>query len=117
MKPGDWICPMCGDLVFARRDNCGVCGFGGDSGNPLASMMAMMSQVPHKPGTEKPFAGNGHTKYLKPGDWRCGQCSALNMSNRKTCYGCGADKSATFKPKSMRSSPDGNGSSSSGGAQ
>merc|ERR1719263_2187619 len=21
MKPGDWICPMCGDLVFARSEN------------------------------------------------------------------------------------------------
>merc|ERR1719499_1887371 len=22
MKPGDWICPMCGDLVFAKRSSC-----------------------------------------------------------------------------------------------
>mmetsp|Transcript_75464 Transcript_75464/g.221254 ORF Transcript_75464/g.221254 Transcript_75464/m.221254 type:complete len:148 (+) Transcript_75464:73-516(+) len=25
-KPGDWTCPNCGDLVFASKDTCRMCG-------------------------------------------------------------------------------------------
>merc|ERR1712039_213033 len=25
-KPGDWICPSCGDLVFASKNTCKMCG-------------------------------------------------------------------------------------------
>eukprot|EP00747_Dinoflagellata_sp_TGD_P027042 gnl/TRDRNA2_/TRDRNA2_132353_c0_seq2.p1 gnl/TRDRNA2_/TRDRNA2_132353_c0~~gnl/TRDRNA2_/TRDRNA2_132353_c0_seq2.p1 ORF type:complete len:178 (+),score=44.99 gnl/TRDRNA2_/TRDRNA2_132353_c0_seq2:99-632(+) len=33
-KPGDWYCPMCGDLVFAKRSSCNMCGYsaGGSKG-------------------------------------------------------------------------------------
>merc|ERR1712194_233094 len=26
MKPGDWSCPTCGDLVFASKSACKMCG-------------------------------------------------------------------------------------------
>merc|ERR1712110_1048102 len=26
MKPGDWLCPSCGDLQFARNTSCRQCG-------------------------------------------------------------------------------------------
>ena len=25
-RPGDWICPNCGDLVFASKSACTMCG-------------------------------------------------------------------------------------------
>lgn len=33
IKPGDWICPNCGDLVFSWRSSCNMCGFPGKGGS------------------------------------------------------------------------------------
>merc|ERR1719436_1088404 len=35
-KPGDWICPNCGDLVFARRTECKMCGTPNPGGPGMA---------------------------------------------------------------------------------
>ena len=47
MKPGDWICPTCGDHQFARNWFCKMCaknsgGGGGGGSDPMSAMMAMM---------------------------------------------------------------------------
>jgi len=70
-KPGDWYCPMCGDLVFARRNSCNMCGFGGG--------------MPGTPSTPMP---NGS----KPGDWICTNCGDLVFSYRDKCNKCGTAK-------------------------
>mmetsp|Transcript_37745 Transcript_37745/g.68790 ORF Transcript_37745/g.68790 Transcript_37745/m.68790 type:complete len:271 (-) Transcript_37745:69-881(-) len=73
-KPGDWMCPSCGDLVFARRDTCKMCGFsrGGGGGG----------------------GGGGKQSNAKPGDWMCSACGALVFSYKKQCHNCGAEKDA-----------------------
>merc|ERR1712176_36360 len=36
MRPGDWMCPACGDLQFAKNANCRQCGMArpADAGGP-----------------------------------------------------------------------------------
>merc|ERR1719424_676975 len=65
MKPGDWICPDCGDLVFAKNDACRMCSSGG------------------RPGS----CGGGKGKG-KPGDWTCTSCGNLNFSKNTECRQC-----------------------------
>lgn len=66
-KPGDWICPMCNDLQFARNvmcRNCGGVGKGGSKGTPAVSN-------------------------AKPGDWICTTCNDLQFARNVVCRNCG----------------------------
>eukprot|EP00438_Fugacium_kawagutii_P002379 Skav201008 [mRNA] locus=scaffold991:271039:287091:- [translate_table: standard] len=40
LRPGDWMCPKCGDHVFARNENCRRCGQSRPTGADLAAMAA-----------------------------------------------------------------------------
>eukprot|EP00747_Dinoflagellata_sp_TGD_P138187 gnl/TRDRNA2_/TRDRNA2_175757_c0_seq7.p1 gnl/TRDRNA2_/TRDRNA2_175757_c0~~gnl/TRDRNA2_/TRDRNA2_175757_c0_seq7.p1 ORF type:complete len:296 (+),score=66.01 gnl/TRDRNA2_/TRDRNA2_175757_c0_seq7:51-890(+) len=70
-KPGDWYCPMCGDLVFAKRQSCNMCGYGGGI-----------------PGAAQAAGGLGG----KPGDWVCSTCGDTVFSYRQACNKCGAPR-------------------------
>jgi len=73
-KPGDWYCPMCGDLVFAKRTSCNMCGYSGMGGMPVTA-----------------------EKAGKPGDWVCPSCGDLVFSYRDACNKCGAERTAGVK--------------------
>jgi len=81
-KPGDWMCPVCGDLVFAKRTSCNMCGFGGGLAGlgPAAASGAR--------GAAAGSASGGG----KPGDWFCSKCGDLVFSYRDKCNQCGAPK-------------------------
>merc|ERR1712187_148457 len=64
-KAGDWLCPNCGDLVFASRVECKMCGTSRATWGKLVE--------------------GG-----KPGDWNCTVCANLNFSYRTNCKQCGA---------------------------
>lgn len=70
VKPGDWWCPMCGNLIFASKSSCNTCGF--DSWGMDTSMFL--------------------AKAGKPGDWTCATCGHLNFAFREQCNKCGAPK-------------------------
>mmetsp|Transcript_22119 Transcript_22119/g.44549 ORF Transcript_22119/g.44549 Transcript_22119/m.44549 type:complete len:224 (+) Transcript_22119:2-673(+) len=73
-KPGDWYCPNCGDLVFAKRSSCNMCGYSGGGGRPALT------------------GAQATPKGSKPGDWICKNCSNVNFSNRTECNKCAAPK-------------------------
>eukprot|EP00403_Amphidinium_massartii_P012836 CAMPEP_0178425040 /NCGR_PEP_ID=MMETSP0689_2-20121128/28519_1 /TAXON_ID=160604 /ORGANISM="Amphidinium massartii, Strain CS-259" /LENGTH=457 /DNA_ID=CAMNT_0020046693 /DNA_START=92 /DNA_END=1466 /DNA_ORIENTATION=+ len=80
--PGDWICPSCQDLQFARNTHCRQCGTEKPEGAEAigAGMGGMML-----PGG-KGMCGKG----LKPGDWHCESCGDLQFARNTECRRCGA---------------------------
>jgi len=71
-KPGDWYCPQCNDLQFARNASCRKCGE--PNPNPEASMAAVS-------GLSKPTP--------LPGDWHCPNCNDLQFAKNNQCRKCG----------------------------
>merc|ERR1711933_483205 len=65
-RPGDWICPGCRDLQFARNLRCRQCGHS----RPEELETAL------------------------PGDWICPGCSDLQFADNLACRLCGHAKPA-----------------------
>lgn len=91
MMPGDWLCPTCGDLQFARNPSCRKCGAqkpadapGGGVGAQLTAAQSMgFAALPFQHVTERP---------IMPGDWLCPQCGDLQFARNNSCRKCGAPK-------------------------
>jgi len=106
-KPGDWSCPSCHDLQFARNLSCRKCG----QANPdQEASMAATSGSGYGMRTEKPgdwycpschdlqFARNAQCRKCgeanpsggsgKPGDWLCPSCGDLQFSRNTSCRRC-----------------------------
>ncbi|CAK0888616.1 unnamed protein product, partial [Prorocentrum cordatum] len=60
-KPGDWVCPNCGDIVFGRNPSCRKCG------NPKPEGTLDVFGNPA-------VGGGGGPPTKMPGDWLCGAC-------------------------------------------
>ena len=85
MRPGDWICPDCGDTVFASKNAC-------------------------RCGKWKPASTGGNTSTARPGDWNCPSCKGLVFASKSQCR-CGTMKPSnvtnqlTASSSSVGSSP------------
>merc|ERR1712087_641454 len=64
-RPGDWICPACGNLNLSRMRSCTACGADGSSATRMG---------------------------VKPGDWICPGCGDLVFASRDTCKMCHTQK-------------------------
>lgn len=73
MRPGDWMCPGCGNHNFASRQSCNKCSAPreGEYGAPAA-----------------PISMEG----MRPGDWMCPGCGNHNFASRQSCNKCGSPK-------------------------
>lgn len=74
-KHGDWMCPACGDHVFASKASC-RCG----AKNPT------LKSEPASQGSTSTQIG------WKPGDWRCPTCGDHVFASKAACGRCGAPK-------------------------
>jgi len=82
MMPGDWLCPKCGDHVFARNSACRRCqtprpdGAGADGAGGAAGG----------------GGGGGGSQRALPGDWYCPRCKDLQFARNSQCRMCGCAK-------------------------
>jgi len=89
--PGDWNCPNCNDMQFARNPNCRKCGTakcgpGGMAGDACGAAASTRG-----------FVGSGASeanaqRRLKPGDWFCPGCNDLQFARNMSCRRCGGPK-------------------------
>merc|ERR1719401_2067955 len=70
-RPGDWNCPQCGRLIFARNRFCVKCKI-------------------DRPGDDN--GGKGGGKGWKKSDWACPSCHELNFARNDECRKCGAPR-------------------------
>lgn len=79
-KPGDWICPMCKDLQFARNTSCRTCGAGGGGKGKSQETVEL---------------ANGQV--ARPGDWICPFCNDLQFARNAMCRNCNGGKGGYSK--------------------
>lgn len=96
MRPGDWMCPACGDHQFAKNDSCRRCGMGKSGGCAAAggavayggNGYAAQKQLAWG-GAADSGAGAGAGGAARAGDWICGSCGDLQFARNTTCRRCG----------------------------
>jgi len=106
---GDWNCPSCGDLNFARNKQCRKCGTPnpdptefegtftagpGDWTCPnCGDFNFARNAACRKCGTPNPdpssAQASGFAKQSMPGDWNCPNCGDLNFARNSSCRKCG----------------------------
>merc|ERR1739838_791441 len=64
-RPGDWICPNCGNLCFAAKQTCNKCGTGNEGVERIG---------------------------MKRGDWICSGCGDFVFASKTACKMCGTPK-------------------------
>jgi len=128
MRAGDWHCPACFDLQFARNASCRRCGTLRPSAapEPVAAQREAPSTAPEsrsgdwhcpscfdlqfarnarcrKCGTPRPHVGPGHVPTqleMRPGDWMCPRCNDHVFAKNDWCRRC-----STPRPSSSVAAP------------
>jgi len=87
-KPGDWMCPNCGNHVFARHESCPKCGQAKPEGVDESASAGMATG----PGGIKFLGQVNESQVPKPGDWDCPSCGFLNFARNAQCKKCNGPK-------------------------
>jgi len=77
MKPGDWFCPGCNDLQFAKNKKCRKCST--PNPDPQGSLAAAEASGNFK----------NNSAERKPGDWTCSNCGDHQFAKNMACRVCG----------------------------
>eukprot|EP00434_Breviolum_minutum_P001210 symbB.v1.2.001058.t2/scaffold33.1/size517934/10 len=86
MRPGDWLCPNCGDHNFARNPQCRKCG------TPKPVTVDMLGGAGAGDVGGKGHARSPHGSDLRPGDWICPKCHDHVFARNEHCRRCGQSR-------------------------
>jgi len=104
MMKGDWVCPnpSCGDLVFASKATCYLCGTPRPSEECSAPLATAIMEAGNPTHDEKVEGGGWVGQKIMKGDWVCPNpmCGDLVFASKANCYLCG-----TPRPSEERSGP------------
>merc|ERR1712039_601441 len=74
-RPGDWMCPACGEISHSSKKTCRSCG--------AKCNLSLESRVG-----------------VKPGDWTCPKCGDLVFASKAACSMCKTPKPSPDAPPS-----------------
>jgi len=98
--PGDWTCPTCADLVFAKHFQCRKCGTHKDGSGGRAS--AGMGGGAGGGGGGQPLSfssgavsfQSGVARGMRIGDWNCPNCGDHQFAKNESCRRCQTQRPA-----------------------
>mmetsp|Transcript_66098 Transcript_66098/g.158113 ORF Transcript_66098/g.158113 Transcript_66098/m.158113 type:complete len:555 (+) Transcript_66098:63-1727(+) len=117
-RPGDWMCPICNETVFASKSECRKCrsvrprvesDSGGCSSGQMAKDWVCTSCAESNFGSRQscrrcssmrpppapPIVSSANGKE-RPGDWRCPKCQDLQFAKNAQCRSCGEPRPQWF---------------------
>merc|ERR1719221_2561426 len=86
---GDWNCPGCNDLQFAKNDKCRKCG------------LPKPKHIPEAPDSEDKGPKGPIVHPAKPGDWICKNCNDLQFGRNMSCRKCGGPKTTPLNEHNL----------------
>ena len=78
IREGDWECPECKNINFAKRTECNRC--------------KASKPVPNRKDRKTASHLGGPPGLFKEGDWLCPKCRNVNFQRRNKCNRCGENK-------------------------
>lgn len=78
IREGDWECPECQNINFAKRTECNRC--------------KVPRPLPNKKDRKPASHLGGPPGLFKEGDWLCPKCRNVNFQKRNKCNRCGESK-------------------------
>ena len=88
---GDWHCGQCGNLNWARRNECNRC----KSRRPMSSLLLDPKAPGYLPTTARAVPSGID---VSVGDWECKGCGNFNWARRNECNRCGQAHPTRTKP-------------------
>ncbi len=104
-RVGDWNCPQCNGLIFARNNHCRKCNVD-KTGNPVSNKRAGDWNCPQCNGLI--FARNNHCRKCnvdktgnpvsnkRAGDWNCPNCAVMIFASKDRCFKCNFQKADLY---------------------
>mmetsp|Transcript_9403 Transcript_9403/g.15180 ORF Transcript_9403/g.15180 Transcript_9403/m.15180 type:complete len:384 (+) Transcript_9403:53-1204(+) len=91
-RPGDWFCPSCGDVQYARNAVCRNCGTPKPAVGGIGMGGGMSSYGGCGGGMMDRMMGPAPAGKERPGDWYCTACGDLQFAKNASCRRCGQPK-------------------------